>query len=120
MALPTALSSVPMPHLCYALPALNRIPSRAHLKRSRFQSFRPVQGRRISASAASLVGVPSKYRHLEWVSPGDLPPTPQKTTIFTIMPYLLKLALAEKQLYWRIGIATSFLVVSKITGVQED
>ena len=45
-----------------------------------------------------------------------LPNPPKSSTFVDVLPYLLKLALAEKANYWRIGTAFVALLVSKCAG----
>lgn len=121
---PTLHPGSPVLHLHYTLPLLTRTPAKHHhFKRT--TTLRPCRVFQISrikcrASGAAQTWVPpSKHKRLYWDTTGALPPTPHKATILTLMPYLLKLALAEKQLYWRLAVSLSLVMVSKVTGVQE-
>ncbi len=53
----------------------------------------------------------------EYHAPTPLPPTPQAATLGALMPYLLRLALGEGQLYWRVAGALIALVISKAAGL---
>jgi len=53
----------------------------------------------------------------EYHAPTTLPPVPQAATLGALMPYLVKLALGEGQLYWRVAGALVALVVSKAAGL---
>ncbi|KAL4520893.1 hypothetical protein Ndes2526B_g00075 [Nannochloris sp. 'desiccata'] len=53
----------------------------------------------------------------EYHAPTALPPTPQAATLGALMPYLLRLALGEGQLYWRVAGALAALVISKAAGL---
>lgn len=48
--------------------------------------------------------------------PRALPPPPQSSTLLGVLPYLCKLALSDAQLYWRLGVAVTLMIVSKGTG----
>lgn len=46
-----------------------------------------------------------------------LPPPPASSNDWAILPYLWKLAMAEKQMVWRIGAAFTCMLASKAAGV---
>lgn len=55
--------------------------------------------------------VPERYPAV-----APLPPPPSSATLFRVLPYLAKLALSEKQLSWRLGVAFMCMVTSKAAG----
>ena len=48
--------------------------------------------------------------------PAALPPPPAAATLLHVMPYLCKLALGDRQLYWRLAAALLLMLVSKGAG----
>ena len=46
------------------------------------------------------------------------PQVPTSSTLAQVLPYLLRLAVSDPQLYWRLGVALAMMVVSKSAGVQ--
>lgn len=71
---------------------------------------------RASAAAISIPG--SDYATLlnrkNTLAP--LPPPPKASTLFTVLPYLCRLALEERSLLWRFGLSFACMVVSKSAG----
>jgi hypothetical protein len=55
--------------------------------------------------------------HPQGVPPTDLPPTPKSATLGDVLPYIAKLALADRQLYWRATAALLALLFSKAAGL---
>lgn len=49
-------------------------------------------------------------------APLELPPTPKSSSLVDVFPYLAKLALSEKTLYWRLATALALMVASKVAG----
>lgn len=45
---------------------------------------------------------------------------PSSSTLAQVLPYLLRLAVSDPQLYWRLGMALVMMVVSKSAGVPPD
>lgn len=48
------------------------------------------------------------------VGVGTLPQPPAESTLFQVVPYLVKLALDEKQLKQRLGISVMFMIISRV------
>jgi hypothetical protein len=55
--------------------------------------------------------VPERYPAV-----APLPQPPSSATLSRVLPYLAKLALSEKQLSWRLGVAFMCMVTSKAAG----
>lgn len=51
-------------------------------------------------------------------APLPLPPTPKSSNFMDVFPYLAKLALSEKTLYWRLAAALALMVLSKVAGLM--
>ena len=51
-------------------------------------------------------------------APPPLPPTPEHSTVAAILPFLLRVAVFDKAATWRIAIAATLLLVSKVTGLM--
>ena len=49
-------------------------------------------------------------------TPADLPPPPKSASLVHVLPYLARLALADRQLYWRLGLAFILMCLSKAAG----
>ena len=49
-------------------------------------------------------------------APLELPPTPKSSSLVDVFPYLAKLALSEKTLYWRLATALALMIASKVAG----
>lgn len=71
---------------------------------------------RASAAAISLPG--SDYATLlnRKTNLAPLPPPPKASTLFTVLPYLCRLALEERSLLWRFGLSFACMVISKSAG----
>ena len=50
--------------------------------------------------------------------PASLPEPPASTRLVDIMPYLLKLATSDRQLWWRLGSAVLLMFASKAAGAR--
>ncbi len=48
--------------------------------------------------------------------PRPLPPPPSSANLVDVLPYLVRLALGDPSLRWRLGAAMCLLIVSKATG----
>ena len=48
--------------------------------------------------------------------PASLPEPPASTRLVDIMPYLMKLATSDRQLWWRLGSAVLLMFASKAAG----
>ena len=51
-----------------------------------------------------------------YVPPTPLPPPPRSAELRHVLPYLLRLALGDPQLHWRLGAALALLLASKACG----
>lgn len=49
-----------------------------------------------------------------------LPPSPPTATLKDVLPFLCTLALSERQLYWRMGLALVCMVASKVSGLAGE
>lgn len=48
--------------------------------------------------------------------PPALPPPPKSGNLLDVLPYLVRLAVADRQLWWRLGIAVLLMLASKAAG----
>lgn len=51
-----------------------------------------------------------------YAAPTPLPPHPRSAALKDMLPYLLRLALGDPQLHWRLGVALALLLASKACG----
>lgn len=79
---------------------------------------------RISNSSAATWASPAGFHKPhdsiesgEVRAPLELPPTPKSSGLIDVFPYLAKLALSEKTLYWRLAGALALMVISKVAGI---
>lgn len=71
-----------------------------------------------TATATTAVGTPRETTsHAAEADIKPLPPPPPAATLKDVLPYLAKLALSEKQLYWRMALALVCMVTSKAAGL---
>ena len=52
--------------------------------------------------------------------PPRLPPPPGSSSLLEVGPYLLKLALSERNLWWRLAAALALMILSKAAGAPAD
>lgn len=75
----------------------------------------------LAAGAPAVGGPPPGERLLvqdpTYTPPAALPPAPTSARLMDVLPYLLRLALGEPQLYWRLGAALALLLASKAAGL---
>lgn len=76
-----------------------------------------------SASAAGAAALPASsadgvYGRAANPDPGprSLPPPPKGSGLLQVLPYLARLAATDPQLYWRLGVASVLLIISKAAG----
>jgi len=77
-----------------------------------------------SSSAAASWAAPAGFNHTEASShdadelaaPPPLPPTPKSSSLLDVFPYLARLALSERSLYWRLALALGLMIASKVAG----
>ena len=50
--------------------------------------------------------------------PPRLPPPPASSSLLEVGPYLLKLALSERNLWWRLAAALALMILSKSAGTR--
>ena len=75
---------------------------------------RTAQASHTSSSAAS--SAQQHPAHHIGQGPPPLPPPPVTGRLVDVVPYLLRLALAEKKLMWRVALAMTCMVISKMAG----
>lgn len=70
-------------------------------------------------ASGQAVAVPSKRPVARSWTPGiqALPEPPKKADLREVIPYLGRLALTDSALYWRLGLAAAFMVLSKAAGL---
>lgn len=75
------------------------------------------------AAATTTWGTPAGFNDQPSIAedsdvhaPLPLPPTPKSSNFVDVFPYLAKLALSEKTLYWRLATALGLMVLSKVAG----
>lgn len=107
-ALPAQSSSL-IRRRCVLIPKLKRTDTAKHIC--------------VTASAA-VWGTPAGFNErgdsstfVDVDAPLPLPATPKSSDFMHVLPYLAKLALSEKTLYWRLAIALALMVLSKATGL---
>ncbi|EIE23470.1 ABC family transporter: mitochondrial ATM1-like protein [Coccomyxa subellipsoidea C-169] len=54
----------------------------------------------------------------ERVTPPKLPPTPASSKLLDVLPYLVKLAVSDRQLWWRLGASVALMLLSKSSGLM--
>ncbi len=88
---------------------------------------KPKNGRLRVSSAASLPytdlqpakeAAAARAGHVR-TTPADLPPPPKSASLVHVLPYLARLALADRQLYWRLGLAFLLMCLSKAAGGRD-
>ncbi|GAB4819537.1 hypothetical protein N2152v2_006583 [Parachlorella kessleri] len=92
---------------------------------------RPYKTRQVavgaSAAAAALAagappGVvdlpPATEQPASYTPPTQLPPPPRSARLVDVLPYLVRLALGDPQLHWRLGVAMVLLLASKSAGLM--
>lgn len=80
-----------------------------------------------SSSAASAWAAPAGFQkpdssddeYGDLVAPPALPPTPKSSSLLDVFPYLARLALSERSLYWRLALALLLMVASKVAGAAQ-
>jgi hypothetical protein len=50
--------------------------------------------------------------------PPALPPPPKSGNLLDVIPYLVKLAVSDRQLWWRLAISISLMLASKASGAK--
>lgn len=78
-----------------------------------------------SSAAASAWAAPAGFHKSdaseeefgELTAPPALPPTPKSSSLLDVFPYLARLALSERSLYWRLALALFLMVASKVAGL---
>jgi hypothetical protein len=94
------------------------------------QQHRSVRRRRCqptvaSSAAASAWATPAGFQKPDTSAddeqgtvpaPAALPPTPKSSSLLDVFPYLAKLALSERSLYWRLALALMLMIASKVAG----
>ena len=74
-----------------------------------------------AAGAAALPASPEEgvYGRAANPDPGprSLPPPPRGSGLLQVLPYLARLAATDPQLYWRLGVASVLLIISKAAGI---
>ncbi|KAK9905738.1 hypothetical protein WJX75_005420 [Coccomyxa subellipsoidea] len=50
--------------------------------------------------------------------PPKLPPTPSSSKLLDVLPYLVKLAVSDRQLWWRLGASVFLMLLSKSSGLM--
>lgn len=77
------------------------------------------------ASATATWGTPAGFNDQPGIeepshehAPLPLPPVPKSSNFMDVFPYLAKLALSEKTLYWRLATALGLMVLSKVAGIS--
>lgn len=79
-----------------------------------------------SSAAASAWAAPAGFHESdaseeefgELTAPPALPPTPKSSSLLDVFPYLARLALSERSLYWRLALALFLMVASKVAGAS--
>lgn len=54
----------------------------------------------------------------DYSPPSQLPPAPPSASLNVVLPFLIQLAISEKQLYWRLAVALALLLLSKTAGIM--
>lgn len=80
-----------------------------------------------SSAAASAWAAPAGFLNPdsseddygELAAPPALPPTPKSSSLLDVFPYLARLALSERSLYWRLALALVLMVASKVAGAAQ-
>jgi len=109
---------------CRCVPRALLQPNRHVALRNRIQSVTRRIVRTSSSSAAtwaSPAGFQNPHGSVESgevPAPLELPPTPKSSGLMDVFPYLAKLALSEKTLYWRLAGALALMVISKVAGLM--
>jgi ABC-type transport system involved in Fe-S cluster assembly fused permease/ATPase subunit len=70
------------------------------------------------ASSSSKVGRYAVAQSSDYSPPSTLPPAPPSSSLNVVLPFLLQLAISEKQLYWRLAVALALLLLSKTAGIM--
>lgn len=76
-----------------------------------------------SSAAASAWAIPAGFQKPDTSiddetvpAPPALPPTPKSSSLLDVFPYLARLALSERSLYWRLALALLLMIASKVAG----
>ena len=88
-------------------------PYRAWVAACSYSSAGSIEYERDYKELKRLLSVDEKREIL----PPPLPKVPASASLADVMPWLIRLALGEQQLYWRVGAAFAALIISKGAGI---